>query len=634
MAAMRTFKILWLAASILPGCARMVDRSIDLSARQASCTINCTADFPDLKTWWHATGEINTQTPVADDNVRQSHLYSVHVSQAGPRKFYDSFVYETIPRSGKGKICYPDDHTTICPEDDGISIEDDIGATMAWSQFLYGRDVVVNVTRLNGKSITAADVVIRPTNLHLDVIAKGNSALISVPYSPGTNGLRFSVEFADDIWEYRNAGPGPNSYYVQNVNASGDGYVPNYNESMPTVGREPLNALLIFASPFPPSEMVPSNKNDVYEVQPGYVSGLDAINQSVVAFKPGVYYFTGKAHAVLSPSVTWVYMAPGAYVKGAIQYMNSDSPLKATGFGILSGEQYVYQANTADGYGNNKSDATSLKLWRGDGVTAGQSWTLRGLTTNAQPFNGMDFYGDLDDFHIDVANYKQVGSFYTQTDGLQMYPNSHVRDVFYHSGDDTIKTYYSNVRAERIVVWKTNNAPIIQMGWYSRNIANISVDRVDVIHTRYISGSEYYPRGLVGSSAYYLDSSATNTANVSNTIGDYTVSNLRAEGISPPLIAVNLLSNIDRFRIVNASIEEFYPATTQLDVSTVRGFTDANNGNKQITMGQHSPNGPGLLIQNYTVGNETVSFAAGNWNATSTGRLNVEPAFGGNWTVQ
>ncbi|CAI7622987.1 unnamed protein product [Penicillium discolor] len=616
MATMRTFKTIWLAAAILPGCARMLDQTIHSSARQEGCTANCTADFPDLKTWWHATGEINTKTPVADDNVRQSHLYSVHVSQTGHGQFYDSFVYETIPRSGKGKLCYPDDYTTMCPEDDGISIEDDIGATMAWSQFLYGRDVVLNVTRLDGKSITAADVVIRPTNLHLNVTAMGNSALISVPYSPCTHGLRFSVEFADDIWEYRNAGAGPNSYYVQDVNASGDGYVPNYNESMTIGGREPLNALLIFASPFPASEMVPSNRDN-----------------STVVFNPGVYHFTGKKHAILSPSVSWVYMAPGAYVKGAIQYMNSVSSLKATGFGILSGEQYVYQANTADEYSNNKSDATSLKLWRGDGVTAGQSWTLRGITTNAQPFNGMDFYGDLDNFHVDVADYKLVGSFYTQTDGLQMYPNSHVRDVFYHSGDDTIKTYYPNVLAERITVWKTNNAPIIQMGWYSRNIANISVDRVDVIHTRYIGGSEYYPRGLVGSSAYYLNSTLTNTANTSNTIANYTVSNIRAEGFSPALVAVNLLSSIEDFKIVNASIEKFYPATTELDVSKVRGFTDASNGNKQITMGQRSRNSTGLLIQNYSVGNETVNFAAENWNAKSTGRLNIDPAFWGNWSV-
>jgi len=635
MAAMKIFKVLLsLSATFVPACTRSVDQPSFSPSHNASSAVNCTADFHDLKTWWHATGEINTETPVADSNVRQSHLYSVQVGRAHRNELYNSFVYETIPRSGKGQICYPGDYDTICPEGDGISIEDSIGATMAWSQFLYSRDVVVNVTRLDGKNVSAKDVVIRPSNLQLNVTAQKNSVLISVPFSPDTHGMRFSVEFVDDIWEYRNAGPGVNSYYVQNMNSSGDSYVPSYNESMPTVGREPLNALLIFASPFPPSDMVPSQQDDLYRVPPGYVSGLDTINQSVAVFDPGVYYFTGSAHAILSPSVKWVYLAPGAYVKGAVQYMNSDSPLKASGFGVLSGEQYVYQANVASGYSNNKSDATSLKMWRGDGITAGQSWTIHGITTNAQPFNVMDFYGDLENFTVDVADYKQVGAFYTQTDGLQIYPNSHIRDVFYHSGDDTIKTYYSNVRAERIVVWKTNNAPIIQMGWYSRNIANISVDQVDVIHSRYQGGSEYYPRALVGCAASYEDPTATDTANTRNTITNYTVSNIRSEGISPALVGMNLMSNLDRFRIINAWIEEFSPATTQLEYSVVRGFTDPNNGNRNVTIGAHSANGTGLVIQNYTVGNEAVSLAAENWNRTSTGHLDISPSLWGKWTVQ
>ena len=164
--------------------------------------------------------------------------------------------------------------------------------------------------------------------------------------------------------------------------------------------------------------------------------------------------------ATKSKSVKWVYLAPGACAKGVVQYMNSDSPLKASGFGILSGEQYVYQANVASGYSNNKSDATSFKMWRGEGITAGQSWTIHGITINAQPFNIMGFYGDLENFTVDVADYKQVGAFYTQTESLQIYPNSYVRNVFYHSGGDTIKAYYSNVRPERIVVLKTNNAPV------------------------------------------------------------------------------------------------------------------------------------------------------------------------------
>lgn len=32
-----------------------------------------------LQTWWHDSGEVNYQTAVQDENVRQSHLYSAWV---------------------------------------------------------------------------------------------------------------------------------------------------------------------------------------------------------------------------------------------------------------------------------------------------------------------------------------------------------------------------------------------------------------------------------------------------------------------------------------------------------------------------------------------------------------------------
>jgi hypothetical protein len=71
---------------------------------------NTTASLPTLKTWWQPTGEINTKTPVQDGNVRQSHLYSVQVATAAtPSIYYNSFVYETIPRNGNGQICIPGD---------------------------------------------------------------------------------------------------------------------------------------------------------------------------------------------------------------------------------------------------------------------------------------------------------------------------------------------------------------------------------------------------------------------------------------------------------------------------------------------------------------------------------------------
>ena len=99
---------------------------------------------------------------------------------------------------------------------------------------------------------------------------------------------------------------------------------------------------------------------------------------------------------------------------------------------------------------------------------------------------------------------------------------------------------------------------------------------------------------------------------------------------------MNLMSNLDRFRIINAWIEEFSPATTQLEYSVVQGFTDPNNGNRTVMIGAHSANGTGLVIQNYTVGNEAValSLAAENWTRTSIGHLDISPSFRGKWTVQ
>ena len=41
----------------------------------------------------------------------------------------------------------------------------------------------------------------------------------------------------------------------------------------------------------------------------------------------------------------WVHFGPGAYVKAAIEYTAQDCALRASGFGVLSGEMYVYQAN-------------------------------------------------------------------------------------------------------------------------------------------------------------------------------------------------------------------------------------------------------------------------------------------------
>ncbi len=304
-----------------------------------------TANSTELHTWWHSTGEINTNTAVKNENVRQSHMYTVQVATASSSTdFYDSFVYESIPRNGNGNICNPTTPEVLCNQDDQISIEPDIGADMAWTQYLSTSDSVVKIERTDNGSVDPANVIIRPTNLGFKLQKSGNALLVAVPYS--ANGYRFSIEFKDNLWQYRNAAGGLDSHYVQDKNPSGTAYVSSYNDSMPIVGVEPLNPLMIFMSSFPSNQYIPDITSDkTYQVKPGLVTGLDKITNSIVYFGPGVYYATGTAHLLLSSSVTWVYLAPGAYVKGAIEYQSQSLDLRATGFGVLSGEQYVYEAN-------------------------------------------------------------------------------------------------------------------------------------------------------------------------------------------------------------------------------------------------------------------------------------------------
>ena len=145
-----------------------------------SSTGNNTANTAYLQTWMHSTGEVNYKSPVQPGNVRQSHLYSIQVASLGEGNgtYFDSFVYETIPRNGNGNILNPNDPTSITTDDDGITIEADINMTMAWTQFLYQSDVVVKIHRLDGFPANASSVSLRPSTLNYSTTASGGDVYI------------------------------------------------------------------------------------------------------------------------------------------------------------------------------------------------------------------------------------------------------------------------------------------------------------------------------------------------------------------------------------------------------------------------------------------------------------------------
>lgn len=584
---------------------------------------NRTVANQHLQTWWHPTGEINPSTPVLDGNVRQSHVYTIQV--AADKTYYDSFVYESIPRSGYGQRLSPT-NDTLGGNTDGVSIEGVAGVNMAWTQFLYATDVTVKITRGDGFAPPdPSKVVIRPTTLTYRMSTDGQSLYIKVPYSD--RGQKFSVEFQDNLWSYR--GGGTDGLFVQDVEPNGPNFVLSYNSSNPVLGIEPTNALLIFASPFPPSSQVPDKSHhSTYVVPKGHVASLQNVTQSTVYFPPGVYWFGGANHGILSPSVDWVHFAPGSYVKGAIEYSTTARLVKATGYGVLSGEQYVYQANVADGYTNNKSDATSLRMWSGS-LTSNQTWICHGPTINAPPFNTMDFHGAPVSH---VSDYKQVGAFFWQTDGMEVYPGSTFSDIFYHVGDDCVKTYYSDVDIRRLVVWKTTNDPIFQMGWAPRNVTNVTASDINIIHARYPGANMVVPTAIIGASPNYLDISATNNADLSSRIANFALSDLRCEGLCPSLVRLNPLQDFDNFTVDGVSIESFPPSDTGIGMSMINKFT--NGSGALVSIGGQSPGGVGLTIKDYYVGGEKISFAANNWQSTQAGEMNIEAAYWGHWTIE
>ncbi|KAI1041145.1 hypothetical protein LB505_013267 [Fusarium chuoi] len=565
---------------------------------------HCGSDFC---TWWHSEGEINTDSPVKPGNVRQSHQYTVQVSAAGANKFYDSFVYEAIPRNGNGRIYAPTDapnsNTLGTDVDDGITIEPKIGLNMAWSQFEYSQDVDVKIKRRDGTALRANDVIIRPVSISYKLSQSRDGGLI-IRVPKDNNGRRMSVEFNSDLYTFRSDG---NQY----VTSGGS-----------VVGREPRNALAIFASPPLPSNKKPRmSSSNTQTMKPGPINNGDWGTKPILYFPPGVYYMNqdqegksgklGSNHIRLSPKTYWVYFAPGAYVKGAIEY-STKQDFYATGLGVLSGEHYVYQANAAKGYVADKSDQHGLRMWWHNSITQGQKWTCQGPTVAAPPFNTMDFNGNSD-ITSEIVDYKQVGAYFFQTDGPAIYPNSVVHDIFYHVNDDGIKMYYSGVSVSRATVWKCHNDPIIQMGWDTRNLDNIKIDTLNVIHTRYYKSETVVPSAIIGASPFYMDGKS---ADPSKSISA-TISNIVCEGPCPGLLRITPLQSYKNFVIKNVA------------------FPDGLQTNA-IGIGQSIvPKQPGvtmdLEIENWTVGGQKVTMQ--NFQSDKLGQLNIDGGYWGQWKI-
>ena len=572
-----------------------------------------------IHTWWQQNASASATGTVASNAVRTSPFYGVTVGETQKNQ-YDSFVYMTIPRGGHQKIGYT--------SEDGAEFAAKAGLTTSWSSFEYSKSVWVIVSLKNSKvNITAtSQVTIRPQipKFKKALVPNNPHAIaIQVPYSE--SGYRFSVEFNSQLI---------NIYNDTSQGVSGALTTADTSPSDQLIQTEPHNALLIFANPMGKTPVPDTHKNNVYYPTPGLISPqFDKVNNSVIYFKPGIYYMGNQYAAHLSSAVKWIYLAPGAYVKGAFKFREKQPTINITGLGVLSGEQYVYQADASNHYRHAPGSCCGtclreLQLF----VTKNETLNIQGITLNNIPYNSFVAYGNKgseNDLTMAVDNYKQVGSWYWQTDGVELFGRSDhlgtLTNSFIGSNDDSIKLYHSNTRVKNIVVWHGENGPVIQFGWYPRNLSNIDVDGIDILHNL-MGWSDVKENTCIINSAVYT---LSDLANPNDHIDNMTFSNIRSEGGINCLMRIYALSRISNVNINHVYIDHWNDLSYQSDQSLIQTMFDKSGHPVPIGASGQA----GIFIRDYEVNGTVISLPNENWQSFQLGRLNIPGSLWGKWAL-
>ncbi|KAF4500613.1 dextranase [Fusarium agapanthi] len=223
-----------------------------------------------------------------------------------------------------------------------------------------------------------------------------------------------------------------------------------------------------------------------------------------------------------------------------------------------------------------------------------------------------------------IRDYKQVGAYYFQTDGSQMYRGS-VRDVFWHVNDDAIKLYLSGAQLHGLTIWKARNNAIIQMGWKPRNVSDVSVSKLRIIHNRWIKPDAYVSSAILGASPLYGD---PKEIDVQRTM-QVKIDDVVCEGICAALMTIAPMQNFDLV-ISNIHFEMLHNDTEQRLGRSVVDM-DAGEGMDNYTPGQGNST-LGIHIKNWTIGEVEVDKK--NAGEDRLGQLKNNPMFDGNWSIE
>ena len=550
---------------------------------------------------------------LADNQVRESPFYTVTVGNVGSSRMKKSFTYLSIPRGGLGKVGYSGE--------DGAEYSADHGFTMSWSSFVYSHDVWVNVRLNNDKEIKSVnDVTIRPSHLILEKkVIDTHTIAVKIPYS--SDGYRLSVEFASQQHTVREDWGKLSDKGVK-------------------INTEPKNSMMIFAQPEVEGTAegratIPTETSGkIQYIDPNAAFPVIKNDTEIVYLKKGVHWMGAKRQADFPASVRWVYFEPGAYLKGALNFAENTNitNYKVTGYGVLSTEQYGYETDINNNFNHRVAKnchASCVKPLFFRSADTQQTLDLQGVTVKEPTYHSFVVYGHEDSFVENVRNYQQVGAWYYQTDALELYKGSTMKNVFFHSNDDTLKLYHANLTVNNAVIWKGGNGSVVQWGWDRHNIDNVVAQNVDVIHSRmYMSWASN--TCVFNSSNFYGGIPEHDTSSDQIVVQNMTFRNFHVEGAANCAIRLTAQNLTKHITIDGLYIDKW----TDQDYNGVGSWIKMQNNKegKTATFGDDTE-GSGLTIKNFFVGGEGISSDDENWAHDKLGRLNFDARFYKKWNV-
>ncbi|WP_165496215.1 glucodextranase DOMON-like domain-containing protein [Alloscardovia theropitheci] len=592
----------------------------------------------------------NDVSEIADDQVRESPHYSVQVRNTDSFWWHNSFTYLSIPRNGKEKPLY--NNSAKCQSEerelprcfykDGAEFAYENGFNMSWSSFVYSHDVWVKVSLDTGEKISSAnDVTIRPKSLNFEKkYVNEHTIAVKVPYSAA--GYRFSVDFEPEQTPVFMATNGTDPISWKSTR-------PDVRYRIETnkwyVETEPRHSMMIFAQPEVRNtngeeENIPRGDSpNMKKLEAGEFPKDIPDDVEIIYLKSGVHWMGAHRHAEfkdnMGKNVRWIYFEPGAFLKGGLFFNNGQRNYKVTGYGVLSGEQYVYEASTKNNFDRRDEDkepdgchGTCVKALRFTSTNEQQKLILQGVTLKEPAYHSFVVYGNEDSFEAKIRNYQQVGAWYWQSDGVELYKKFDMQHVFFHANDDVIKIYHPDAVVKDAVIWKNENGPVVQWGWTGRDISNVTVEDINVIHSRMDMG--WASNTCVLNSAGDLYPGDTSSPSPRFLVENITFKNFHIEG------ALNCAMRIDNQRSMkNVKIDGFYVEAfnhqykddhsrsklrVSSDVNGIRGYLG--------DPGQRN----GLIIHDFYVGNKAVT-SKGENDIRSLGRVDIDSSFENGWSI-